>query len=103
MQPDGTVPAAHLTYAFYSGAPFHNALLMPTKGTLPFVESTSRDYFSLAGFEVTIIGRFWVATEVRVGTVDRKAVPQKRRVLSPAAQDSARHASHGSHKRGGHQ
>src|ERR1700751_3863606 len=38
-------------------------LLMPTKGTLPSVESTSRDYFSLAGFEVAIIGRFWVATE----------------------------------------
>jgi hypothetical protein len=30
---------------------------------LPSVESTSRDYFSLAGFEVAIIGRFWVATE----------------------------------------
>jgi len=38
---------------------------MPTKGTLPSVESTSRDYFSLAGFEVAIIGRFWVATEDR--------------------------------------
>src|SRR5215469_13672049 len=38
-------------------------LLMPTKATLPSVESTSRDYLSLAGFEVAIIGRFWVATE----------------------------------------
>src|SRR5215831_2717290 len=38
-------------------------LLMPTKGTLPCVESTSRDYFSLAGFEMAIIGRIWVATE----------------------------------------
>src|SRR5215469_10715965 len=38
-------------------------LLMPTKSTLPSVESTSRDYLSLAGFEVAIIGRFWVATE----------------------------------------
>jgi len=38
---------------------------MPTKGTLPSVESTSRNYFSLAGFEVAIIGRIWVATEGR--------------------------------------
>src|SRR5215469_3182554 len=42
-------------------------LLMPTKATLPSVVSTSRDYFSLAGFEVAIIGRFWVATEDAVG------------------------------------
>jgi hypothetical protein len=33
---------------------------------LPSVESTSRDYFSLAGFEEAIIGRFWVATEAAV-------------------------------------
>src|SRR5713226_4980474 len=39
-------------------------LLMPTKATVPTSESTSQAPFSLAGFQVTIIGRFWVTAEV---------------------------------------
>src|SRR5712692_2954344 len=38
-------------------------LLMPTKATVPTSESTSQAPFSLAGFQVTIIGRFWVTAE----------------------------------------
>lgn len=38
-------------------------LLMPTKATVPMSESTSQALFSLAGFQVTIIGRFWVTAE----------------------------------------
>ena len=58
------------------GAPFglEQPNGVPTKGTLPSVESTSRDYFSLAGFEVAIIGRFWVATEGLVHPDDREAL-----------------------------
>src|SRR5713226_5280329 len=38
-------------------------LLMPTKATVPTSESTSQAPFSLTGFQVTIIGRFWVTAE----------------------------------------
>lgn len=41
-------------------------LLMPTKATVPTSESTSRALFSLAGFQVIIIGRFWVTAEEMV-------------------------------------
>jgi len=37
---------------------------MPTKGTRPTPESTSRDLLSLAGFQVTVIGRIWVTADV---------------------------------------
>jgi hypothetical protein len=43
-------------------------LLMPTKATVPTSESTSQASFSLAGFQVTIIGRFWVTAEALLRT-----------------------------------
>ena len=42
-----------------------NTLLMPPEATLPPGDvNVPRDYFSLAGFEVFMSGRFWVFTEV---------------------------------------
>src|SRR5712692_3661411 len=41
-------------------------LLMPTKATVPTSESTSQAPFSLAGFQVTIIGRFWGSSALLV-------------------------------------
>jgi hypothetical protein len=38
-------------------------LLIPTKAKCLTPESTSRASFSLAGFQVTLIGRFWVTPE----------------------------------------
>jgi hypothetical protein len=39
---------------------------MPREATLPSrVVNVPGDYFSMAGFEVTLYGRFWVSTEVR--------------------------------------
>src|SRR5450755_2187780 len=38
-------------------------LLIPTKAKCLAPESTSRASFSLAGFQVTLIGRFWVTPE----------------------------------------
>ena len=40
-------------------------LLISTKATCLTPKSTSRASFSLAGFQVTLIGRFWVTPEVR--------------------------------------
>src|SRR5580693_6073211 len=39
-------------------------LLISTKATCLTPKSTSRASFSLAGFQVTLIGRFWVTPEV---------------------------------------
>src|SRR5215469_8073759 len=39
-------------------------LLMPTKATAPYVGINVPDSFPLAGFEVTLFGRFWVTHEV---------------------------------------
>jgi hypothetical protein len=37
---------------------------MPLQATLPpSVVNVPRDYFSMAGFEVTLYGRFWVSAE----------------------------------------
>src|SRR5688572_15904341 len=41
-----------------------NTLLMPLQASLPrSAVNVPRDYFSMAGFEVTIYGRFWVTPE----------------------------------------
>jgi hypothetical protein len=41
-----------------------NTLLMPREATLPpRVVNVPGDYFSMAGFEVTLYGRFWVTPE----------------------------------------
>src|SRR5258708_18529463 len=40
-------------------------LLISTKATCLTPKSTSRAPFSLAGFQVTLIGRFWVTPEVK--------------------------------------
>jgi len=37
---------------------------MPLEATLPPSVVNVRDYFSMAGFEVTLYGRFWVTAEV---------------------------------------
>jgi len=38
---------------------------MPLQATLPLsVVNVPNDYFSMAGFEVTLHGRFWVTPEV---------------------------------------
>jgi hypothetical protein len=38
---------------------------MPLEATLPLsVVNVPLDYFSMAGFEVTLYGRFWVTPEV---------------------------------------
>ena len=43
-----------------------NTLLMPREATLPpRVVNVPGDYFSMAGFEVTLYGRFWVTPEAR--------------------------------------
>lgn len=43
---------------------------MPLEATLPLsVVNVPGDYFSLAGFEVTMHGRFWVSPEVIAKTV----------------------------------
>src|SRR5215469_3240113 len=39
-------------------------LLMPTKATAPYVGINVPDSFPLAGFEVTLFGRFWMTPEV---------------------------------------
>src|ERR1700733_3267863 len=44
-------------------------LLISTKATCLTPKSTSRASFSLAGFQVTLIGRFWVTPEVLVPPV----------------------------------
>src|ERR1700693_411642 len=46
-------------------------LLISTKATCLTPKSTSRASFSLAGFQVTLIGRFWVTPEVPVRGVGR--------------------------------
>jgi len=39
---------------------------MPLQATLPLsVVNVPNDYFSMAGFEVTLHGRFWVTAEER--------------------------------------
>jgi len=39
---------------------------MPLQATLPLsVVNVPNDYFSMAGFEVTLHGRFWVTPEAR--------------------------------------
>jgi len=38
---------------------------MPTKATLPYAGVNVPGSFSLAGFQVTIIGRFWVTAEAK--------------------------------------
>src|SRR5687767_16033920 len=44
-----------------------NTLLMPLQASLPrSAVNVPRDYFSMAGFEVTIYGRFWVTPEVLI-------------------------------------
>ena len=41
---------------------------MPREATLPpRVVNVPGDYFSMAGFEVTLYGRFWVTPEARTG------------------------------------
>src|SRR5215212_7878310 len=61
-----------------------NTLLMPREATLPpRVVNVPGDYFSMAGFEVTLYGRFWVTPEdfAVLKTAGRKAMQV--RVLSP--------------------
>src|SRR5687768_11759186 len=49
-----------------------NTLLMPLQASLPrSAVNVPRDYFSMAGFEVTIYGRFWVTPEVSKQTLSR--------------------------------
>jgi hypothetical protein len=47
-------------------------LLMSLEATLPLsVVNVPNDYFSMAGFEVTLHGRFWLTAEVKAGPVSR--------------------------------
>jgi hypothetical protein len=39
-------------------------------------ESTSQASFSLAGFQVTLIGRFWVTPEARIRQLAQPVLPQ---------------------------
>src|SRR6202167_5953157 len=53
-------------------------LLISTKAICLTPKSTSRASFSLAGFQVTIIGRFWVTAGVAVSIYVLVAIVRKR-------------------------
>jgi hypothetical protein len=44
---------------------------MPTKAILPYAGINVLGSFSLAGFQVTIIGRIWVTAEAAEGFCER--------------------------------
>src|SRR5208337_2092735 len=59
-------------------------LLISTKATCLTPKSTSRATFSLAGFQVTLIGRFWVTPEATLGKTTEKLVVSVRTLIAAA-------------------
>src|SRR5215208_8530715 len=64
-----------------------NTLLMAPEATVPPSDvNVPGDYFSLAGFDVTMYGRFWVTPEVRFKTfssLSRLSLALKRKCRGP--------------------
>src|ERR1700722_2384939 len=56
------------------------ALLIPTKVTVFGRKSTSQASFSLAAFQVTLIGRFWVTPEVKSPERNNRCLGVRRKI-----------------------